>query len=700
MNGFKYGQKYRLSRVGLGVAMASTAFPGWSEEPPTSLPEVTVTGQALPADDIYVIEADETGITGPDSAELLRRVPGANVNRNGPLSGITQYRGMFGTRMNVMVDGMYLSPGGPNWMDPPLHYAPAAQLQSLEVVRGITPVRVSGESIGGHVRANLKKGEFGASEDPEVHAEISASGQTVDDGYAGDGLFSVANRNHRAFLSASREDGDDYDFSGGQVTPTEYERDYFGVGYGYRWRGQEVGLEFRRNETGHTGTPALPMDIDYFNTSMLRGSYSGTIGEVQTTASVFYDDVGHKMTNYQLREPANPMMLRYALAESNGGGYALSNEVPVGDADLAFGVDGQLSTHNTDIKDPTNPAFFVENFNNVDRNRHGAFAEWKAPLVNGWSTEIGVRYNRVYSNAGDVDGTPAQMMPGPRILRDQFNAADRSKVDNNFDWVAKLFYDLTPNARLEIGAARKMRAPSYQERYLWLPLESTAGLADGNRYVGDIDLDSEVSHQLELGLDWRTELYYLSPRAYYRRVNDYIQGTPATDPVVIAVSTASGDPNPLQFSNVDAKLYGFDADFGLALGRYWSIDGVMSYVRGKRRDINDNLYRIAPPNAILGLSHTRESWGVTLEGEFYADHDKVSETNEEQKTDGFALLNLRGEYRLGSDWRLRAGVNNLFDTNYDIPIGGINRVVGSDVKVGEPLPGQGRSFFASASIAW
>jgi len=147
-------------------------------------------------------------------------------------------------------------------------------------------------------------------------------------------------------------------------------------------------------------------------------------------------------------------------------------------------------------------------------------------------------------------------------IRDRFNASDRNKTDNNIDWVAKVFFDLRPDMRVELGAARKTRSPAYQERYLWLPLQATAGLADGKNYVGDVNLDPEVSHQAELGLDWRTSRFYFAPRVFYRDVDDYIQGTPSTDPVVIMISTMNGDPNPLQFSNVDAEIYGADVEFG------------------------------------------------------------------------------------------------------------------------------------------
>ena len=45
----------------------------------------------------------------------------------------------------------------------------------------------------------------------------------------------------------------------------------------------------------------------------------------------------------------------------------------------------------------------------------------------------------------------------------------------------------------------KTRAPSYQQLYLWVPLQATNGLADGHNYVGDINLDSEKAYESRPG---------------------------------------------------------------------------------------------------------------------------------------------------------------------------------------------------------
>ena len=39
-----------------------------------------------------------------DTAAVLKDIPGANVNANGPVTGIAQYRGMYGDRISVVID--------------------------------------------------------------------------------------------------------------------------------------------------------------------------------------------------------------------------------------------------------------------------------------------------------------------------------------------------------------------------------------------------------------------------------------------------------------------------------------------------------------------------------------------------------------------------------------------------------------------
>jgi iron complex outermembrane receptor protein len=680
-----------------GGGIAATAIAAESSEPISNL---TIIGQR---DDANLISVDplNTPQTLPTTGDLLKRMPGGNLNYNGPLTGIAQYRGMFSYRLNTMVDGVPIISGGPNWMDAPLHYAPMPLLDSLEVQRGITPVSMGNETIGGHVQAKRQTSEFAATSDFEFHGGVNASAQTADSGYGIGVLLAGSNDTHRLHVSGVLEQGDDTEFANGTIRPTEYDRSAWALGYGLSLGDHEIGLNFMRNETGDSGSPAVPMDIRYIDTDIISGDYRGEIGGVTLTAKLYYNEVEHLMDNFTLRAPPpSPTRYRQNLATGENTGFSLGSGFDIGAGNLSIGLDGDLSEHDSRITNPNNAMFFVENFNGVERNRLGLFGEWNTPIGDTWSYQVGARYTRVDADAGEVNGTPAMMLPPATLLRDEFNAANRDLDWDMVDAVAKLYWRLSDTLRLDVGVAHKERAPAYQELYLWLPLQATAGLADGKNYVGNLNLDQEKSNLIDAGLDWRSGGTFIGPRIFYKRVDDYIQGTPSTNPAVIMVSTLNGDPTPLQFTNVDAEFYGIDADFGIQLPASLRIDGVVSYVRGKRRDIDDNLYRIAPLTSVIGLTWDHVRWSATAEGMFASSQDEVSTTNEETTTAGYGIANLYGSYRFLDKLVLTAGVNNVFDREYRDHTNGVNRVTNSDVAVGERLPGPGRSFFGRLRYNW
>lgn len=667
---------------------------GLSAEEATRLDVVTVTGEIEEEENTYTVEANNIPGMVPDAATLLHSVPGANVNRNGVLTGIAQYRGMYADRVNVKLNGITIPGGGPNGMDTPLSYIPGAQLQGIEVIRGIAPVSSGLETLGGTLHATSIRPGFGAGEQFESHGTLNLSGAAVNDARALGVVAGLANRTHRMHIAGSRERGDDIEFDGGEIRPSEHDRENYSLGYGLRQSSHEFALDFTHNDTGLTGTPSLPMDIEVIDTDIVSGEYTGFAGAYELHGRLYYTDVYHSMSNFVLR-PEPMMGKRRTAATGSGTGYRLDAGRELGRGELLFGLDGQMATHDAVITNPDMAMFRVVNFNDAQRDLLGVFSEWNGALGAGWDSEFGVRVNQVRMDAGNVDHHMAGANVNIATLRDNFNAADRSKTDTNVDWVARFMHPLSTGASVEIGVARKMRSPSYQERYLWVPMQSTGGLADGNTYIGDINLDPEVSHQLELALNIKSASGYFEPRIFYRDVSDYIQGVPATDAAALAI-----DAGVLQFANVDATLYGTDVAWGYSIDDNWSLGGILSYVRGKRDDISDNLYRIAPLNGTLGLNYAVATWDVTAEGVFYDRQDRVSVTNGETPSGGYALMNLYGKYRVKKNLLLSGGVGNVFDRRYAPHVTGINRAGGSDVAIGERVPGDGRNVYLAMRLDW
>ena len=415
-----------------------------------------------------------------------------------------------------------------------------------------------------------------------------------------------------------------------------------------------------------------------------------------------YAGVEHRMNNFSGRPAPAPAAIRQSDTYADTFGSGLSLRFGSADRHLRIGVDGEAVDKGYVITNPRNPAFFIHALDRGKTGRLGAYAEWRdraGPV----EAELGLRADRHTARAAAPrlgPGVPA----GPAGLATAFANADRRWRGTSVDAALRLWADLgaiTPRLTL----ARKSRAPSLVERFAWLPTEASGGLADGNIHVGDPKLKIEKAWIAELGFDWQGRTAYARPVIFWRRLDDFIQSVPfdATPGLVNTpvemVSAASGDATPLRFANVDATIHGVDIAFGTKIAGPLRLDGVDSHVRGKRRDIADNLYRISPANARLSLTWEAERWSVSVEGQAVARQRKVSATNSEAASKGYVLAAIHGHWLVRDGLRLDLGIENLFDRRHLEHLAGYNRISGSDVALGARLPGPGRSAFARLTWA-
>lgn len=692
------------------------------------LPSITVTDSAIQNNNSSKPVSVESDVTN-----MMDSIPGGGIHSNGAISGQTYFRGSFGPRMNVLIDDIRIESGGPNWMDPPLHYMPNTLVESFEVQRGLDSVS-NGSTLGTTVKVTPKSSQFTASDDFKIKSDIDLSAHSVDSGYNAGGVVGISNKQHRIHLTGSHDDGDDFRSGDGDVDGTEYERSSIGAGYGYQIGAHEFSFDARYVSSKDVGTPSLPLDANFFHTQLFNAKYLGEIADFSVELTMFHTDIEHQMLNYDLRPAPDFSSLTLApfigtdrreidaKSDDSGASLKLSHALPNGE--ISFGIDGHNADHYAVITDPDVAPFFVTNFNNAEEDHLGLFTEWRGSYQKA-SLELGIKYKQVKTDTDEVDAMPANtpmasMMGTPpaavRALRDRFNSADRSKKDHNLDLAAKLSFPLNNETSLIAGYARKTRSPTYIERYLWIPLNVNAGLGDGNNYIGNIELDPEWSNQFELGLDWANDRAYFTPRVHYQRINNYIQGVAVETnmfnmPVIGVSGNANGDPTPLQYQNVEAEIYGFDTDWGYELNQSWLLSGSATYVRGKRQDINDDLFHIAPPRASAALTKNFSNGSATIEGVLVSKQTKVSDeltddpnnpNNSNDSTPGYGLINLYGEYTPTSvsNLSIKAGVENLLDKEYTDHLNGFNRVAGNGVDVGERLPGPGINAFITLGLTF
>ena len=704
----------------------------------TSFEEITI--EAFPLSNQISSSLKTNPTTSSDSAEILKSIPGANSNGNGPITGIAQYRGMYGDRVSVKIDQAPTLTGGPNAMDTPLSYAPSGLLSELIVYRGIAPVSAAQESIGGHIIAKLNRGEFSSTQ--AFNTSGFAQAQINDNGDPSNTDIQLisANNQHKYSLLASHNEGNN--FSAGDnktVTGTQYQRDRFDIAYGWKNKSSELTLFAGQQDIANTGTPALAMDIINVNTDMAGFNLSSDLNSNtinRLNMAVSWADVNHGMDNHSLRKnPAMTMKYRHNQANAENLAWSIDAQLPISLGELKLGTDGNLQSHNSAITNPTNNDFKVQNFTDSERDSLGVFAQLNGNFEQ-WSYQIGVRHNRIKLDSGTVsaagmmdsgmdmnmdDGMssmgddmsnmnngmgsmanePCQGMQScATILSSVFNQSPRSMHFNTNDLVIKLNRALNKETALTLDLGVKQRAPSYRETFLWLPLPITGGLADGRNYTGNLSLKPETSREITVGLSKTTDNFSLQPQIFYRSIDNYIQGVPSDNAIANKFSVDMSQSNALTYSNTDAEIYGLDANWNHTINNQWTADGLVSYVRGKRKDTVDNLYRIAPANARISLRYSpkQSTTQYTVESIFYARQKYVASYANESQTDGYEIVNLSANWTINDQIQVRSGITNLFDRYYASHLNSVNRVGDSDIAKGNVIPSRGRTAYITTKI--
>ena len=715
----------------------------------TSFEEITI--EAFPLSNQISSSLQTNRPSSSDSADILKSIPGANSNGNGPITGIAQYRGMYGERISVKIDHAPTLTGGPNAMDTPLSYAPSGLLNELIVYRGIAPVSVSQESIGGHMVAKLNRGEF--SDSSAFNSSGFANFQLNDNANQSNADIQLiaSNNAHKYSLLASHNEGDNFSAGNNRIVEdTQYQRDRFDIAYGWKSNASELTIFAGKQDIANSGTPALAMDIININTDMagFNLSHNPNSDKIdRLNMAVSWADVDHGMDNYSLRKIADDLMkYRHNQANAKNLAWSINAQLPVFAGELKLGTDGNLQSHNSVITNPKNAMFEVKNFTDNERDNLGVFAELNGNF-NQWNYQVGVRHNRIELNSGNVSATGmmdgdmnmgdmdsmngmdgmdgmndmgsmnddmdpmsgmdnqpcASMKSCAAALSDRFNQSQRSINFNTNDLVIKLSRALNRQTAISVDLGVKQRAPSYREAFLWLPLPITGGLADGRNYTGNLSLKPETAREITLGLSKTTDNFSIQPQIFYRSIDNYIQGVPSDDAIANKFSgdMSDNDSDALVYSNTDAEIYGLDTNWQYTINDQWSADGTMSYVRGKRKDKTDNLYRIAPTNARFSLHfNPDQATTYTLESIFYARQKYVASYAGESPTDGYEIVNLSANWTLNEQLKISSGVTNLFDRYYANHLNSVNRVADSDIAEKQVIPGMGRTAYLSMKVTF
>ena len=742
---FNYSKKHRLlSNILTPCVLAALASMAQAEE--LVLPNVAVNAEKL-------ADINASAVNTSDSAALLADEPGVTLYRAGGVSSLPAIHGLADDRVRVKLDGMDLIASCPNHMNPPLSYIDPTNIDNIKVYAGITPVSVGGDSIGGTIMVNSAKPEFAAAGAGNlVKGQISSFYRSNNDAYGGNVSATFANESFSANYTGASSQADNYkagkNFKSSGVTgrvghtlaldevgSTAYETTNHTLGFAFKRDNHILETKFGYQNMPEQLYPNQRMDLLDNEQKRVNFRYLGEFDWGNLESRVYHEAVTHFMdfgadkrywygNDSGNGTPCSPISATCAAgmpmnSKGKTTGASLKSDIKLNHQDLLrVGVEMQRYELN-DWWPASGSGMWTNafvNINNGERDRTALFGEWEAHVNSQWTSLAGVRYEHVKTNADMVHGYNLASAPisGSVGMMNQtrdaanFNNADRNKTDNNLDATLLGRYKANANADIEMGFARKVRSPNLYERYTWSTASMMAimnnTVGDGNGYLGDVNLKSEKAHTVSATLDWhaanRDWAFKATP--YFTYVNDYIDAVQWNGSSNAVSTTQTNDAyTTLRYVNQSARLYGLDVSGYMPLAQssvgQFAVKGLLNYTHGENRATGDNLYNIMPLNGKITLTHNYQAWDNAVELVMVKDKDRTSDTRNEIQTKGYSLLNLRSSY----NWkqaRLDLAVENLFDTQYALPLGGAYVGQGATMMAstmpigwGTAVPGMGRS---------
>ena len=601
-----------------------------------TLDEVIVTGYrtATPLTLSTDPQRPRQPIPAADGAGYLKTIPGFSVVRKGGLGGDPMMRGMGGSRMVMDMNGGMMSGGCPNRMDPTSTYAFPETFSRIIVNKGPQSVRY-GASVAGSVIFERETERF---EKPGVRGNISVLGAS---NHRFDKLTDVTagGKEGYARIIQTRNYARDYADGDGHRIHSGYGRHSLTGIVGLTPDPDtlfEVSYDRSRGwaKYAHGMMDGSQFDRDSYAVKFERAHLSPVVEKL--TLNFNHDTIDHIMDNYSLR-PAGMRAMGTDVRREQYGIRAVTDLRFSPQTSAAVGIDLRRDAHyfaeaHKHLKGTPNNDMDIKNF--------GIFLEYNRDLTERSRLLTGLRYDRMetdYHNARFRNGmgrTVRDLVPG--------SAHDHAvsgfvRWENTAKKQPLTFY---------VGLGHAERPADYWEAYhTWQ--------AHGASHPSATRPAKEKNTQLDLGWVYTGEKTNANLSLYYANVNDFILRKPVGG-----------------YGNVDARLYGFEAEVTRTVSPLWTLGASLAYTRGDDRTNDAPLPQIAPLEANLTAKYSHKKaeanavWRlVSKQNRYHKGYGSVTGTDY-GPTGGFGILSLSLAYRPDENLTFSLGVDNLFNKTY------------------------------------
>jgi iron complex outermembrane receptor protein len=402
------------------------------------------------------------------------------------------------------------------------------------------------------------------------------------------------------------------------------------------------------------GYPALPMDVSLAEAliTSLKFEYAPKLSKIENwETKIYYNTVTHRMDD--TKRPLVPIHMDMPGWSDTYGFYskvkgAFKNHHFM--ADLNSFYNRSIAEMTMYPSNPNENVMFMFTWPDVRTSYGGLFLEDNIVLNPYSSLKFSASLANHFNKVANQLGLESLQIFYPN-MKESKNRILKS-VSSNY------FYN-NNGFEYGFGLAYGERASSVSEGYGFYLFNSF----DRFDYIGNPELKNEKSVEGNVSLGYATKKMSAKITASYFHISNFIVGKP--DPTLIPMTIgASGVKiyTALEY----ATVFNTDLNIEYQITANFKGKGQLVYNYGKDFE-KRNLPFISPLRYSVSLNYKMNKFSAEIMVQGNAVQTQFSPFYGEDRTPDYAILNLASGYSFAiekSKWNIRAGIENILDTNY------------------------------------
>ncbi len=659
-------------------------------------------------------------------SDVIRTFPGVDMNDGGPFRSRPVIRGLYGTRILVLVDGERINDQRDitSFAGASMSLVDVNEIERVEVVNGPSSVLYGSDAMGGVINIITKKQNHTSVLKPVI--KYSGRYSTADEQHSNRIDLGLTNKKLSGSIGFQyREAGKDYkmpddwqdkkeyaaysaefyenlneatgrDFSTTNLTNSRATINNYDAKLSYKHSNKhrldfDMGV-FRGSDIGYPGVPndSTPFwffyprhDRDNFSVSYTGTGLTNKLSRLETR--IYYQKISKEfLTDFlgSISFPAGPGMTMSIVNNLNRTEvskygfnfqelYALTKKstITFGADYLREEIDGGSATL-TNMDFGTFSVDTTTTSSPVPKNRWDELGVYAAgeirldPLM----VNLGLRFDNFWITTEETEGyvdDNGEILP---IEDESYSSLNVS---------AGLVYELSKSVNLVGNLGTAYRVPNVVERFYY-------GSASNRETRPNSEIKPEKSITVDFGVKAVHNNLNYTIIGFYSDYSDFTQLQNFD-----SIPGHGGSYTPLwRYENIDkVTIYGFESviEGQLENGIYGNM--TFSYQHGENKTHDQPLF-VSPFKSSLTMGYRNLKKGYF--GEFSVrkveDQNRIPDVTylDDIASKGFVAVNVGAGIKLYDSIRLSVAVNNLFDEIYSEPFNGRNP--------DNPLPEPGRNF--------